>query len=512
MRPTFRVLGGMATATALVLGMTTAADAAPETAFTPAAVDWKPCPELAEVECGTLRLPVDWAKPKGEKFDLALARRKATDPARRIGILVINPGGPGGSGVDFALGAPGLFSPEIQARFDIVGFDPRGVARSNPVKCSVEVLQRQVSVFPTSRQEFEALGRYNRERAADCRKHTGPIYDHADTGAVVDDIDAIRRSLGERKINYYGVSYGTLMGQQYAERYGRNLRAMVIDSNMDHSIGAWRFNEQQAATTEDSFREFAKWCERDRNCALHGRDVSKFWRDLLAKADRGEIPDPFDPERKLTSETLISNAFSAFYGPSWEALAEWLVALAEPGATVASAYAEPETVEFPFPAVFCQDYNFRVKTYAEFSALVARAKQVAPNMRGSMLGHYAVADCVGLTDRANNPQHRLRVENAPKILMLNAEHDPATGYDWAKAVHEQTRGTTVLLTYGGWGHGVYWRSDCTRGTTDDYLLSAKAPARDLRCAAVQPSPTVARKAASVTLPTGPAPTVPGWRR
>ncbi|MEJ8672366.1 hypothetical protein WKI71_40600 [Streptomyces sp. MS1.AVA.1] len=120
------------------------------------AIGWKPCPEDATAECGTLRLPVDWARPSGETFDLAVARRKATDPARRVGVLLVNPGGPGASGVDFAVDeAKSHFSPGIQERFDIVGFDPRGVGRSHPVMCSTELLRRQPSVYPaTSRSSI----------------------------------------------------------------------------------------------------------------------------------------------------------------------------------------------------------------------------------------------------------------------------------------------------------------------------------------------------------------------
>jgi pimeloyl-ACP methyl ester carboxylesterase len=507
-RPIIRALGGVATALALVTGTTSFATAETDPQGTPG-IDWQPCPELAEVECGTLSLPIDWANPRGEKFDLAVARRKATDPAKRVGIMVINPGGPGGSGVDFALGADGYFSPEVQERFDIIGFDPRGVARSQPVQCSREVLDRQPSIYPANQREFEALAAYNRELAADCRQRSGPIYDHADTGAVIRDVDALRQALGERKINYYGISYGTLIGQQYAERYGRNIRAMVIDSNMDHSLGTWRFNETEAATAESSFEEFVKWCDRTESCALHGREVAKFWDNLLDRADRGEIVDPWDPAYKVTAEDIIGAAFGAFYGPDWSQLADLLTAL-DAGQVPSSAFtAQVETMNNPFPAVFCQDWAIRVGSHREFSALVDRTRQIAPHMRGSALGHRATAGCVGLPEKVNNPQHRLRIKDAPKILMMNSLYDPATGYEWAVNAHRQSRDTTVLLTYEGWGHGVYARSDCTRGATDDYLINLKTPRPGARCAAVEPAP---QSAASLDadLPAGPTPAIPGW--
>ncbi|QQQ75207.1 alpha/beta fold hydrolase [Saccharothrix sp. 6-C] len=508
MRPVIRALGGVATALALAVGTTSVASADPARAGGPGRIDWRPCPEQAEVECGTLSLPIDWAKPRGERFDLAVARRKATDPAGRIGVLVVNPGGPGGSGVNFALGADGYFSPQVRQRFDIVGFDPRGVARSQAVRCSLEVLRAQPSTHPTDQREFDALAAYNRELAADCRERSGPIYDHADTGAVVRDVDALRTALGERRINYYGLSYGTLIGQQYAEEFGRHVRAMVIDSNMDHSLGTWRFNETEAATAEDSFREFVAWCDRTESCALHGRDVAAVWDDLLARADRGEVADPFDPSREVTADDIIGSAFSAFYGPDWQQLSDFLVELGA-GAPAEAAFAE-ETARNPFPAVFCQDWAIRVKDHRQFAALVDRTRQLAPHMRGSSLGHRATAGCVGLPERVNNPQHRLDVEHAPKILMLNALHDPATGYEWAVNAHRQSRDTTVLLTYEGWGHGVYDRSDCTRGATDEYLVDLKAPRPGARCAAVEPAPQPVASASAKPVPEGPTPAIPGW--
>ncbi|GAA3461782.1 alpha/beta fold hydrolase [Saccharothrix longispora] len=517
MRSIIRALGGLGTAAALVLGTATFASAEeqPVDARGVAGITWAPCPEIAEVECGTLSLPIDWTRPRGEKFDLAVARRKALDPAKRLGVLVINPGGPGGSGVDFALGADGYFSPEVQQRFDIIGFDPRGVARSRPVKCSFDLAVNAPSIYPTDQAGFDALAAYNRELAADCRAHSGPIYDHADTLSVVKDIDALRRSLGERKINYYGISYGTLIGQQYAEEFGRNIRAMVIDSNMDHSLGTWRFNETEAVTAEDSFTEFVKWCERTESCALHDRDVVEFWEDLLARADRGEITDPGDPTYVVSARDIVRTAFGAFYGPNWAPLAEFLVRLAAgeptPGTSVKAVRAAQETVENPFPAVFCQDWAIRVKNHREFSALVNRANQLAPHMRGGSLGHSAIAGCVGLPEKVNNPQHRLRIEDSPKILMSNALHDSATGYEWAVNAHRQSRDKTVLLTYEGWGHGVYDRSDCTRGATDEYLIALKTPRPGARCAAVEP-PEQAASSNATPLPAGPAPGVPGWLR
>ncbi|WP_338060791.1 alpha/beta fold hydrolase [Streptomyces viridochromogenes] len=512
MQPFMKALTGALTAGVLAVGALVlgpgVADAGPSGRLSAgpsvapvAPIDWKPCPEHPTAECGTLRLPVDWAHPAGEKFDMAVARRKATDPDRRVGALLVNPGGPGDSGVNFALTrAPAQFSKDLQARFDIVGFDPRGVGGSRPVKCSTELLGRAPSAYPRDQAEFDRLAAYNRELREDCRRHSGPVFDHADTLGVVRDMEALRRSLGEQKLTYFGHSYGTLIGEQYAELYGDRIRAMALTANIDHSLGARDFIVSSAVAAEDSFHEFVKWCGRSPSCALHGRDVTAVWDGLLARADRGEIRDPEDPGRTLSANDIALFAFRyKFYGPDWDELADYVAGLE--AQTRPGSHAEPrpgtwetpaakgtgqQTEAAPFSAVFCQDWRIRPKDYREFARLTEAELRAAPHMRGSPRVHAALAGCVGWPDEVNNPQHRLRITEAPKILMLHSRHDPANNHAWATNVHRQTRGTTVLVTYEGAGHSVYGRSDCTRGAVDGYLMALTIPQDGSSCPAAGP--------------------------
>lgn len=506
MHPLFRALTGVLAAGLLagsLAGASTPSVAATESdpqgtgSAKQQAIDWKPCPKDATAECGTLRLPIDWARPSGDTFGLAVARRKATDPARRLGVLLVNPGGPGASGVDFAVDeATTHFSSDIRERFDIVGFDPRGVGRSHPVKCSAELLRRQPSVYPRNQTEFDRLADHNRALREDCRRHTGPLFDHADTLSVVRDMDALRRSLGEKKINYFGHSYGTLIGEQYAEEYGDRIRSMALTANIDHSLGAREFLVSSAAAAEDSFQEFVKWCDRTSSCALHGRDVTALWDGLLARADRGEIRDPERPDRTLTAHEITFNVFRKFfYGPDREELATYVAGLDAQEPTERRPATHPRTNQpstsqaaagqteaEPFHAVFCQDWRIRAKDYQEYARLTRAEMRAAPHMRGSPRVHPAVAGCIGWPDEVNNPQHPLRITEAPRILMLHSRHDPANHFSWAANVHRQTRGTTVLLPYEGAGHSVYNRSDCTRDAVDDYLTELRIPSPGSSCA------------------------------
>ncbi|MFI8434436.1 alpha/beta fold hydrolase [Streptomyces sp. NPDC079020] len=435
-----------------------------------------------------------------ETFDLALARRKATDPGHRVGVLLVNPGGPGDSGVDFAVRrAPSHFSAEVRERFDIVGFDPRGVGGSQPVTCSAELLDKAPSAYPRDQAEFVQLAEYNRVLRQDCRRRSGPVFDHADTLSVVRDMDAIRRSLGESRINYFGHSYGTLIGEQYAERYGDRIRTMALTANIDHSLGAREFLVSSAATAEDSFHQFVKWCASTGSCALHGRDVTAVWDDLLARADRGEIHDPARPAQVLGANAIVLKAFRTyFYRPDWEGLATYVAGLdaqerepreqetkelprtRQPRPRIPQG-AEERTRAEPFYAVFCQDWRFRPRNYREYAGLTEAELRAAPHLRGSPRVHAAVAGCVGWPDTVNNPQHRLRITEAPKILMLHSRHDPANNYAWVANVHRQTRRTTVLLPYEGAGHSVYGRTDCTRDAVDHYLIERKLPSAGSRC-------------------------------
>jgi pimeloyl-ACP methyl ester carboxylesterase len=511
-RTTIRLLAVGATITAVVASGS-AANAAPAGAEgrQPSTIAWAPCEDDATAECGTLAVPIDWAKPNGPTFNLALARRKATNPAARIGSLVVNPGGPGGSGVDFVLLGADYFSPELRSRFDLVGFDPRGVARSNPVLCDLDLLLQQPSPLLTSQADFDATVAFNRRLGADCRRNTGPLFDHVDTLSVIRDIDAIRAAVGDRKLTYYGVSYGTLMGQQYAEVFPRNVRALALDSNMDHSLGTPGFLYTEAATAQDSFNEWVKGCGRDPRCALSGRDIRAFWHDLLARAARGELRDPVDPTFVITPLDLIAFANSTFYGPDWFFLAEVLVAVDEGNPTAAAANfrarraaAAQELVENSFQPQFCSDWSLPMRNYREYAAHLAVQNLIAPDMRFSPLGLGATMACLGWPGKVNNPQHRLQVRNAPTLLMLNALHDPATGYVWAVNAKAQLGSAARLVTYEGWGHGTYGRSDCLTGIVDRYLVSGALPADGTRCAAVppQPAPVTAQRSGGRPVPPG----------
>jgi pimeloyl-ACP methyl ester carboxylesterase len=472
--------------------------AAPATARP--ALLWGPCadaPDDPAMTCATLTVPVDWHDPSGPTIGLAVARRAATDPTARIGSLMINPGGPGGSGVDFAINGTTFFSDELRSRFDLIGFDPRGVRRSHPVLCSRDLVLGRPLSPPDSQADFDALVAHNQALADDCREHTGPLVDHLDMVSVVKDMDALRAALGERKLTFYGVSYGSLNAQQYAELYPDRVRAIVADSNMDHSLDTRGFLTTSAATIEASWTAFTDWCGRTESCALHGRDVSALWQDLLAREARGELPDPFDPEHRpnLKEGDLIGLTFGAFYRPAWPELAELLDAI-DAGRTIprddqpqvpGNPPEQGDVIESPDAAILCSDYALPVRDFRQYSAYLAEQHRFAPNMRYSPAGLQSTTDCVGRQASTANPQHPLRVHGLDTpLLLINSRYDPATGYNWATNAARQLGREAVLVTYDGAGHAAYGRSECTRSTVDSYLIALAVPARGTHCSAVEP--------------------------
>ncbi|MFF1815765.1 alpha/beta fold hydrolase [Kribbella sp. NPDC058245] len=417
-------------------------------------------------ECATLQLPVDWRDPNGPTLGLAIARRTAKKD--RVGALVFGPGGPGDSGVDRIKTGISRFSPDLQDRFDIVSFDPRGIARSNPVKCTASLYAAMPSPLVPDQAGFDALIDYNRRLAADCRAHTGPLYDHVDTWQTVRDVDAIRRALGESRITFHGSSYGTPLGAQYAETHPQHVRAMVLESVLDHSLATPRqFLDPQAASVQDSFDEFVKWCDQTTTCALHGQDVRARWKEL-----RTQAANPFNASFVV---------FRQLYGPQWNTLATILKSGVIPTQP-------PPTTELVANTLvpFCQDWNLQVRTYRDYKALLDRLARNNPDMPypGQFM---AISLCLG-APKANNPQHRLDVHNLKTpVLLANAIHDPATAYTMAQSVQRQLGRNGVLLTYEGWGHGSYYKGTCMTSTVDNYLINLAVPRPGTTCAAVPPT-------------------------
>ncbi|MFD5825945.1 alpha/beta hydrolase [Lentzea sp. NPDC060358] len=469
-------------------------EGAPGVARPVSSIDWQPCDGHAALDCATVPMPIDRADPAGATVPIAVARAKAAKPLQRKGVLMVNPGGPGGSGVDFAfrVAEDHEFSQALLDSFDIIGFDPRGVARSAQLRCDAGVLWETWPWDPMSEEDFGGVLAHNDRVARSCQRDNGALADHVDTTSVVRDMDALRELLGEDTISFYGRSYGTLIGQQYAESFGRNLRALVLDSNMDHSAGVADSLVPENLALERSFTEFAAWCRRTPSCVLHDRDVLALWDDLYAKATAGELG-------WATPKHLRSRASWSMYDPErWFGLAEFLESAAEGTGAARSARPDEELATTTQP-IWCGDWQWgEADSYAALSTYRAQAEAVAPHTRLTPFYEDVLA-CLGWTGAVNNPQRPLHVPHAPPILMTNSLHDVATPYEWAQNVARHLP-TATLLTYDGTGHGNYLLSTCARAAIDTYLLTVRTPAPGTHCPAEWPT----AEPAGTTYPNTPA--------
>jgi pimeloyl-ACP methyl ester carboxylesterase len=216
----------------LIIGGTQASADPGQTRFK---IAWSPCEKSPQTQCGMLKVPLDWSKPSGATISLAIARRPAKDTQHRVGTLFFNPGGPGDGAAKYIVMAETVFTPTLIERFDLVGMDPRGMENSSQVRCALPVITPETTLFPKTEQQFQQLVKHNREVGLDCLDKAGDLVRHMDTVSVARDHEALRLALGENKINWLGISYGTQLAANYAQMYPTRTRAMVLDAPLEHS-------------------------------------------------------------------------------------------------------------------------------------------------------------------------------------------------------------------------------------------------------------------------------------
>ncbi|MFB9684592.1 alpha/beta hydrolase [Amycolatopsis plumensis] len=450
---------------------------------------WHPCATQQEpsAECATVEVPIDRARPELGSAQLALARLPARDPAHRIGSLLVNPGGPGGSGVGFAQFG-GLASPELDAlrqRFDVVGFDPRGVWYSTPrITCDAATLFDPVlDRYPSTRAGFDALVAHNRKAGEDCLARTGPLLAHTDTQSAAEDIETIRAALGEPRISWLGLSYGTELGAVYASKYPGRVRAMVLDGAIDHARPMNQAILEEAAATEDALVRFAAWCRGAADCALRGQDVLRFYDDVVARAARGAIWSS-DLGRPATADEVSAGVYGHLYiRGDWPMLG---TALAAAGGEFPDARGLTERSQFLSPlyaayrAIGCHDFPSPFTGPADMGLMAGLVRAVAPHSwRYSEYWDFA-SGCTGWPVEAKNPPQTHPVHGAPPILVVGGAHDPATPLAWARGLAATIDGA-ALLTRTDDGHTGLFNSACARAAEVAYLVDRVVPGRGAVC-------------------------------
>lgn len=481
-----------------------------------AAANWQPCPETPKdlvgrsapdmrYDCATIAVPRDWqaagattgatATPggAGATFDIALIRVRSTKQRDRIGSLLINPGGPGGSGVDTAVylsfgSAFGGLPDDITERFDLVGFDPRGVSRSSPVKCISDAdLDSNFGYDPDpqTQAEFDASVALSRRIGEECGDKYGDQLRLYSTEQAARDMDAIRAAVGDEKMTYLGYSYGTLLGATYAQLFPRNIRALVLDGAVDPEQDVVAGSESQAKGFELAFTNFTQWCARTPARCPIAPDARGAVTDALAKADVSPVRGRNG--RTATGGWVMYAVISSLYTESgWEELAKGIDELAGGDPTqvfeLADSYAE-RTADGRYSNLF--DANLAINCADEDSVPdLARIRELQSQWR-TKYPLFGAPLAVGLLSclywpGQRDPYPTGTATGAPPILVVGTTGDPATPYEQTPKLAGML-GVGKVLTWEGEGHTAYPQTACITRAVDAYLLDLTVPTAGLRC-------------------------------
>ncbi|KAL3456248.1 Alpha/Beta hydrolase protein [Aspergillus heterothallicus] len=430
------------------------------------------------LDCGELKVPLDWNCPHGQKITLGMARYRATLPGKRLGSIIYNPGGPGQpvstSALTQALGVPSYTNATVE-HYDVIGLDPRGTGLSTRIKCDPKLFNKNATLFPTTEHEFQALIAKNHAFGESYRNLTGELFYHVDTTQAAHDLEALRIALKEEKLNWIGLSYGTQLGGAYSELYPEHVGRMVLDGNLDHSQPETVILQTEVSTYEDVLNQFFKWCNTtasEDECPFKGQDLPQMFDDLIAAADKSPIDAPGCTKGNVTTcrspvtgEAIRFNieGFLGIEKQNWPILAQYINATITGDATdLATKLATVEDDPlYPDLAIGC--LNWRHES-TSLSDLIYK----------SQLGRYLG---LGWPAPVATPPHRLNqtaMRKAPPILLVNSFHDPETSYVWAQSFLAQIP-TGVLLTRNGNGHTSYTHGGKAGALIDAFLVNGTLP-------------------------------------
>ena len=495
----------IATAAALVAAVPAAASAqgltgARASAYPPElatyyaqALTWTPCDGQ---ECTWLTVPLDYDQPAGQTIRLRVSRTPATgSAAQRQGSLVVNPGGPGASGLDFAAYVADSLAPKVATQFDIVGFDTRGVGKSAPVTCMTGAQTTRwlrADGSPDTRAEQARVMALARQMAQGCLRMSPEIARHVGTENTVRDVDILRQALGDQKLNWLGFSYGTYLGTLYAEAFPDTVGRFVLDGALDPSLDIMAVSEGQSTGFQTAMTRFATDCAPRRTCPWHGSASAVLTgiNRLLAQIERTPMNNPEGLD--LVQAEALGAIFYSMYSPTiWPTL-RLALTQAKGGnggglqsiANYAADRTGPNTygsnMASAFPAISCWDTPAAPDAAGLRAAAAAWSRGVpVPDMAQAMAwGNAPCSQWFGHTTRA--PAPATSTTTAP-ILIVGTTYDPATPYVWAQALSRQLT-TSTLLTYRGDGHTAYGNgSRCVDDAVTGYLLTGTLPAAGTVC-------------------------------
>jgi pimeloyl-ACP methyl ester carboxylesterase len=458
-------------------------------------VPWSDCGD--GFQCGSIRVPLDYAHPGGgEDIKLQVIRLPAQNRSARIGSLVTNPGGPGGSGISFVRESARSFDQNLLSRFDLVGFDPRGVGTSDPIRCLTgPQLDRFLATdsSPDDKQEVSTLNDVSKGFADGCKSRSNALLPYVGTATAARDIDILRAALGDQKLSYYGASYGTYLGAYYADEFPAKVRALVLDGAIDPKLSAADVNLEQAKGFETALRSFAADCITRAGCPLGQKSTDDALAQvsaLLDKVDKTPLANSSGDGRQVTQALTVMGIATALYSKqTWPALRQGLTAAIGQGdGTLLLQLADALVERKPDGtysnqtesnmAVNCVDkpYPTDLATYQQEAD---QSQKVAPRFGPFVM--WGSLPCAYWPVKDTQQPKALTAPGSAPIVVVGTLRDPATPYQWAKNLAAELS-SGILLSLDGDGHTAYLQGNsCIQSAVDAYLLNLQPPTKGTLC-------------------------------
>jgi len=461
---------------------------------TPSPIAWQPCTDLgttAPLECATVQVPLDYDRPEGAQIEIAITRIAATDPARREGAILVNPGGPGASGraATEAFGAVlAAAAPELAERFDLVGFDPRGVGASSPVRCVDDAWKDRYLLADTTPDDAaeRADAAEQLRFGANCRTELGDTLAEYSTNNTARDMDRIRAALGDEQISYWGVSYGTLLGATYGGLFPDRVRVLVLDSAYSPDVAAEPELVMSIRGFQASFDAFATACAAAPACpftAATAADVTQRWQTLADTLDTA----PLDVDgRAVNRETMNLATYISMYSPTaWPDLAQALTDAEQGDGASVLSIADLVTGRAPDGTY---DNQFDAQTVINCASDLAGPTGLDgadPTGLSPVLGRLlTLLDTMGWgcsDPAAVEPRASIEFTGAAPVVVIGGTGDAATPFAMAEQMVRDIGPRASLVVFEGEGHGQSLVDPCLAGVVTEALRTATAPPAGTVC-------------------------------
>ena len=463
----------------------------PDAANDASTLNWVSC--NGHFQCATLKVPIDYTDASLGQFDIAVLRYRDPNQHDRIGSLVVNPGGPGVSGVEYALNAEYIVNPDVLERYDIVGFDPRGIGGSTPIHCLNATEQDAIFASdpkPDTDAEYAQTLTDTQDFVDKCVANT-PNIAHFSTQNAAHDMELLRQALGDKKLNYLGFSYGTYLGTLYAQQFPNNVGRFVLDGAVDPSLSIEEQTRVQAVAFDKALANFMIDCYTQEDCPLPVNATTQYFNELFKSIAQKPLKVK---DRLITEGLVVTGTASALYDDvsGWPMLRTAIAQAQDGDGTTFAELADnyngrnqdgtyKNNENDANVVIECLDWQ-QNKSNDQIRANLSTFTDAAQVFGAYVAFSGITCNMLNQSIKATSPDnHKISFNTATPVLVIGTTEDPATPYAWAKRLSTYIVGSR-LITLKGEGHTGYGRgSACTDDAVDTYLTTGKTLTKNLIC-------------------------------